>query len=418
VTDQPVTDQPVTDQPIPVRTEEGSAAARSRWTAREAALLLGPPLLAFVVGTGLLWVVAARMGFQPWLAHTWGRWDSGQYATIATKGYYTVTCKPRSLPPNHPPGPQLCGNLGWFPLYPWALRALDLAGLSIRQAGVSLSAVFHLLSLVVLWAMVREPGRPSRFLVLVLAAVFPGAVYQHAIFPVSMTTFFTLGFLYLLGSGRWARAGVSGAAAAASYVSGVLLAPVALIASATAGGTRAALRSTVTASLVFAGFVGILAVQYLAVGIWGAYFQSTRKYGVGIQNPIPNFVETVRPAFQWAGGTWTGGAPAATGLLVQATQTVAVAVIVVLVVGATLARVAARERLPLSDWAVLGATLALWAFPHVAGAAASQYRSEALLLPCVVLARRLPVPLQAVLVVMAGAVVWVVAPQFFNYVLR
>jgi hypothetical protein len=252
----------------------------------------------------------------------------------------------------------------------------------------------------------------------VLAAVFPGAVYQHAIFPVSMATFFTLGFLYLLGSGRWARAGVSGAAAAASYISGVLLAPVALIASAIAGGTRAALRSTVTAAVVAAGFVGVLAVQYLVVGIWGAYFQSTRKYGVGIQNPIPNFVDTVRPFFQWVGGTWTGGTPSATGLLVQATQTMAVAVIVVLVAGATLARLAARERLSLTDWAVLGTTLAVWAFPHVAGKSASQYRSEALLLPCTLLARRLPLPLQAVLVAMAGAVVWVVAPQFFTGILH
>lgn len=409
----------MSDQPIPVQTEDGTpTAARPRWTPREAALLLWPPLLAFVLGTGLLWVIAARTGHPPWLTQTWGKFDSGQYASIATKGYYAVTCKPRNLPPNHPPGPQLCGNLGWFPLYPWAMRALNLMGLSIGRSGVLLSSVFHLLSLVLLWVMVREPGRPERFLLLVLAAVFPGAVYQHAIFPISMTTFFTLGFLYLLGSGRWARAGVSGAAAAASYISGVLLAPVALIASAIAGGARAALRSTVTAVLVFAGFVGVLVAQYLAVGIWGAYFQSTRKYGVGIQNPIPNFVETVRPAFQWAGGTWTGGTPAATGLLVQATQTVVVAVIVLLVTGATLARVAARERLGLTDWAALVTTLALWVFPHVAGAAASQYRSEALLLPCVLLARRLPVALQAVLAVMAGTVLWVVAPQFFNSVLR
>ncbi len=409
----------MSDQPIPVQTEDGTpTAARPRWTPREAALLLWPPLLAFVLGTGLLWVIAARTGHPPWLTQAWGKFDSGQYASIATKGYYAVTCKPQSLPPNHPPRPQLCGNLGWFPLYPWAMRAVNLMGLSISQSGVLLSSVFHLLTLILLWVMVREPGRPARFLLPVLAAVFPGAVYQHAIFPISMTTFFTLGFLYLLGSGRWARAGVSGAVAAASYISGVVLAPVALIASAIAGGTRAALRSTVTAVLVFAGFVGVLVAQYLAVGIWGAYFQSTRKYGVGIQNPIPNFVATVRPAFQWAGGTWTGGTPAATGLLVQATQTVAVAVIVLLVTGATLARVAARERLGLTDWAALVTTLALWVFPHVAGAAASQYRSEALLLPCVLLARRLPVALQAVLVVMAGVVLWVVAPQFFNYVLR
>lgn len=413
-----MTDQQVTDQPVAVQTEDGAAVGRSRLTALEAVYLLGPPLLAFLIGTALLWAIAVRTGHPPWLAQSWARWDSGHYATIAVKGYQVAPCGPGSLPPVHPPGPQLCGNLGWFPLYPWAMRAVNLAGPSIAQAGVSLSAAFHLLTLVLLWAIVREPARPSRFLLLVLAAVFPGAVYQHALFPISMTTFFTLALLYLVGSRRWVVAGVSGAAAAASYISGVLLAPAVLVASAIAGGVRAALRSTVTAGLVFAGFVGVLVVQYLAVGIWGAYFQSTRKYGVGIQNPIPNFMKTVHPAFQWAGGTWTGGTPADVGHLVQGVQTVAVAVIVLLVVGATLARVAVRERLPLTDWAILGTTVGLWAFPHVAGIAASQYRSEALLLPCVVLARRLPVAFQAVLVVMAGAVLWVVAPHFFDNVLH
>jgi len=383
---------------------------------RDAMRLLFPPLVAFVLATALLWVVAVRTGYPPRKATTWARWDSGQYVSIAIRGYYTVECTSRRLPPDAPPGPNLCGNTGWFPLYPWAMRAVSKLGLSVVQAGVLLAAVFHLLSLVVLWVLAREPGHPSRFLVLLFAAVFPGAVYQHAVFPVSMMTFFTLGFLYLLGTGRWVWAGVSGAAAAASYISGVLLAPVALAVTFLTGGWlpgwRAALRSGVTAVIVASGFVGVLIVQYLAVGIWGAYFQSTRKYGVGIQNPIPNFVRTVSPFFDQMRGV-----PVPKRQYIEAVQTLTVAGIVVLVVGATLVPLI-RGRLSKTDWAVLGTTLGLWIFPHVAGTAASQYRSEALLLPCALLARRLPLALQAGLVAVSIWVLWIVAPGFFTGLLR
>jgi hypothetical protein len=402
--------------PVAGAAPDRPAFAGTRRRVRDATRLLFPPLVAFVLATALLWVVAVRTGDPPRQATTWARWDSGQYVSIAIRGYYTVECTSRRLPPDAPPGPHLCGNTGWFPLYPWAMRAVSKLGLSVVQAGVLLAAVFHLLSLVVLWVLAREPGHPSRFLVLLFAAVFPGAVYQHAVFPVSMMTFFTLGFLYLLGTERWVWAGVSGAAAAASYISGVLLAPVALAVTVLTGGWlpgwRAALRSGVTALIVASGFVGVLIVQYLAVGIWGAYFQSTRKYGVGIQNPIPNFVRTVSPFFDQMRGV-----PVPKRQYIEAVQTLTVAGIVVLVVGATLVPLI-RGRLSKTDWAVLGTTLGLWIFPHVAGTAASQYRSEALLLPCALLARRLPLALQAGLVAVSIWVLWIVAPEFFTGLLR
>jgi hypothetical protein len=402
--------------PVASAAPDRPAFAGTRRRAWDATRLLFPPLVAFVLATALLWVVAARTGYPPRQATTWARWDSGQYVSIAVRGYYTVECTSRMVPPDAPPGPHLCGNTGWFPLYPWAMRAVSKLGLSVVQAGVLLAAVFHLLSLVVLWVLAREPGHPSRFLVLLFAAVFPGAVYQHAVFPVSMMTLFTLGFLYLLGTERWVWAGVSGAAAAASYISGVLLAPVALAVTVLTGGWlpgwRAALRSGVTAVIVASGFVGVLIVQYLAVGIWGAYFQSTRKYGVGIQDPIPNFVRTVSPFFDQMRGV-----PVPKRQYIEAVQTLTVAGIVVLVVGATLVALI-RGRLSKTDWAVLGTTLGLWIFPHVAGTAASQYRSEALLLPCALLARRLPLALQAGLVAVSIWVLWIVAPEFFTGLLR
>jgi hypothetical protein len=400
------------DRPVAGAGPDGSAFARTRPMVRDATRLLFPPLIAFLLATALLWVVAARTGHPPYQATTWARWDSRQYVSIATSGYYALTCPSQNLPPQAPPGPHLCGNTGWFPLYPWAMLAVSKLGPSVVQAGVLLAALFHLLSLVVLWALAREPGHPSRFLVLLFAAVFPGAVYQHAVFPVSMTTFFTLGFLYLLGTRRWVWAGVSGAAAAASYISGVLLAPVApAVTVLTVGwrpGWRAALRSGITAVIVTAGFVGVLIVQYLAVGIWGAYFQSTRKYGVGIQNPIPNFVRTVSPFFDQMRGM-----PVLRRQYLEAVQTLTVAGIVVLIVVATLATLIGG-RLSNTDWAVLVTTIGLWIFPHVAGVAASQYRSEALLLPCALLARRLPLALQAELVIVSIAVLWIMAPGFFS----
>src|SRR4029453_2272352 len=66
---------------------------------RPLAALLVPPLLAFAVGIGLLWLAADGIGVSLLREGAWGKWDSGQYLSITTRGYFLQTCTPRGVPP-------------------------------------------------------------------------------------------------------------------------------------------------------------------------------------------------------------------------------------------------------------------------------------------------------------------------------
>jgi hypothetical protein len=62
--------------------------------------------------------------------------------------------------------------------------------------------------------------RPANLACLALAAVFPGSVYEHALFPVSLAVAAGMAFLGLAARRRWTAAGLAGAAAAAAYQPG------------------------------------------------------------------------------------------------------------------------------------------------------------------------------------------------------
>ena len=87
--------------------------------------------------------------------------------------------------------------------------------------------------------------------------------------------------------------------------------------------------------------------------------------------------------------------------------------IVLLAVAAT---VAARERTGL-DLAVLAYTVVFWVAPLVAGGHLAQYRAQLMLLPSVLLLRRLPAAVLAVLAVAAAAVAWKMAGLFYHHTL-
>lgn len=387
-------------------------------------LVVVPPLLAFLFGAGLLWLTVHRLGGHVFSAGTWGRWDSGQYVSIVRDGYRAVPCKPGNVPPGVSPVGQLCGNVGWFPLYPLLMAGVaQLIGISIGAAGVLLSLLFYYLTLLLVWVLLRDVRPGVRIPCLLLAAVFPGQVYYHAIFPVSIFTFCTLAMVYLLGRRHAVLGGlaaVPAAGAAASYITGVLIAPAlvgsALLASAIARRVdwRALGRSVVAAVGVLAGFLGVLYFMYLKVGIWGAYFDATRKYGVGFHNPVPIFLAKVDPGLERLFGisvqVQSVTLKPRPGGVQAAEQTLLVAAIVVLCVVATLV----RRRVSRQDWLLIAMSVAFWIFPHLAGIGSSQYRSEALVVPVVLLARHLPAFVIGVLLAAATVMAWLLAPLFFN----
>jgi len=396
------------------REPQEALPSRSRaWLVRHWSTLLLPPLLAFLAGNALLWIAAHQAGFNYFDPGSWGRWDSGQYMRIATQGYMINRCPAGRL---YPPG-SWCGDTAWLPLYPWLLKLLNGAGMSLLAAGVLLSSLFHLAALGLLWSLLGARLTLSALLCLALAAVFPGSVYFHAVFPVSMALCLALLCLLLLVRRCWTAAGVAGALAAASYSTGVLLAPIAavwiLVTQRKRPLWRPALRLARVCALIVAGFLFVLAVQWLQTRMWGAYFRDQAKYYARYQNPLRTLSDAlVKPA----------RADAAERLLPAIQRNLsnrlpivkAHLVLATLVEALGLGVAAARRRASDADLAGVITAVVLWVVPLIAVGGLSLYRSMVMLVPGVIPLRRLPAVVLVPLVVAAGYISYGMVPHFLE----
>jgi hypothetical protein len=86
------------------------------------------------------------------------------------------------------------------------------------------------------------------------------------------------------------------------------------------------------------------------------------------------------------------------------------------VCGVTAAAVAARRSLTKTELSAAVFTVGVWALPLLLGGF-SPYRSDAALLPGLLLARRIPAPLLAVFVVAAAPLAFEMSRLFFQSVL-
>ena len=180
--------------------------------------IIVPPVAAFALARMRISRSPVYAGADPSDPHSWARSDSAHYYGIANHGYELFSC---ARMPGYDPNLQ-CGNAAWLPGYPLLIRAL--IGLSLDQdiAGTVISATFALGTLVVLWNFFLEAEVSiAALLTLLLAAFFPGHVYYHAVFPISVCSFFLVSGLAAYTKRQFALAGLAGACAAFTYSSGV-----------------------------------------------------------------------------------------------------------------------------------------------------------------------------------------------------
>ncbi|HET9158511.1 MAG TPA: hypothetical protein VFN91_17680 [Myxococcaceae bacterium] len=338
-----------------------------------------PPALVFAAARLLLAEAGRAVGVDAWKALSWERFDSVHYLAIATTGYEYFSCERLGGRPW-----EACGNAAWFPLYPWLLRPLIALGIAPETAGVWLAGLAALGTLVVLWnSFLRSRGLRG-WLVLTLAAVFPGAVYQHAIFPTSLALLGLVLAAVGVARARWALAGIAGAGVALSYVTGVLVALPSGVAALLR--TRALRPALLAGGIAACGFLGVLALHQLVLGHWDAFYWVHRKGFPARARPLGAFLAVIDPAFHAVNHRHR----------IIAAQAITVATLVGLGLGMAWAR---RRRPEVTRaWAVMAA-LTFWLFPLVVGRGVSLYRSDALVLPVVLLLIELPWPLLAALVI-------------------
>ncbi|WP_211259178.1 hypothetical protein [Dyella japonica] len=372
---------------------------------RDVARTWAPPLMAMLLVHLVMGMAALHSGASnPMDPAMEARWDSGHYLAIADKGYEFFSCA--SVPGMDPNA--WCGNAGWFPGYPLMIRVASWTGMGAMLAGVVLSALFQLGTLWLVWEKLLGGLWSHRnFLCLLLAAFFPGHIYYHAVFPISVFTFFaTLSLCYLLEHQPFSS-GAAGALASFSYSTGFLVAPVAFAFALLAkfqrhpsGKLRAGM---IAAALSLLGFAAVLALHKLEVGQWAAFFKVQAKYGHGLHNPWHTLRENLAPLAAKP-STWTRS-------VAPALQSALVAILVMSIVISMLWR---RMEMTRQDLLLTLFTLTFWLFPLVMGGGVSIYRAEALLLPACVLMRRLPLALQTGLTVCAVFLAYPMAMLFYS----
>lgn len=411
--------------------------ARPRWLVR-----FGPPACAFLLARSLLWVGFAAAPLHVAYGHridgspgayatsfelrSWSRWDSHVYIAIAQRGYELYPCDiPWEGLPIARSG-MWCGNTPWLPGYPALIWLLARFGVPETLGGVAISALFCVMILILVWIELLGAQRSVRsLLVLLLAALFPGAIYFHAIYPISVATFFILLSLLLVSKGRWKLAGLAGAAAAFSYPGAVFLGVVlpACVAyrcrSGDVGWLRSLSRAFAAGALVAAGVVLVFLVEGLFVGTWDAFARSQAQYDVSKRLPIL----TVRPVIERLSRLmhtdWThAGLKEWTELIVPVGVLFIAAVAAVVILFAVRSRrrllAAAPPSVPVRYLLIF--LLFFWlvplALPHY-----SLIRRHSLLLPAAPLASMLPTWLLAPIVALALLLVPVFGALYFSGIL-
>ncbi len=120
----------------------------------------------------------------------WTHWDSSNYLTIAVHGRTFGQCGSPGFPAagiirlDHL---HWCGTAEWLPGYPWMIQALHATGLTDPDAGLLLSWSAIAVAMFLIWLGWGRDLPPGRGLVLLLLfGLFPGSVYNFALFPTSV----------------------------------------------------------------------------------------------------------------------------------------------------------------------------------------------------------------------------------------
>jgi hypothetical protein len=141
-------------------------------------------------------------------------------------------------------------------------------------------------------------------LCLAFAAFTPGFIYDHTVFPMALAGFALLLVLLFLERERWIAAGLAGAVLAATYPSGVLVAPAVavwlLINRGDSAWRTTAARIGQTSGLTALGALFVLVLQRLETGAWDAYFKVQAHYHRDLVAPFVTLFRSTRPIFSHA----------------------------------------------------------------------------------------------------------------------
>lgn len=140
------------------------------------------------------------------------RWDSFWYLDVAKNGYSFK-------------GPGQLSNPGFFPLYPFSVRAVAfLLGGDFILAGWILSVLFLLLAMIYFAKLVREFHKEINCqLPIILLLVFPTAFFLNAVYAEPLLLFLSIAGFYYGLKRNFLLAGIFGGLAALTKITGLFI---------------------------------------------------------------------------------------------------------------------------------------------------------------------------------------------------
>ncbi|MFF5809442.1 hypothetical protein [Streptomyces sp. NPDC012746] len=382
--------------------------------------------MAWLVANLITWLVATGSvdgdgsGVAYWSTEGRRRWDSTHYLSIAQTGYEMFRCRER-----YPDFRDvMCGNVAWFPGYPMAVRALSATGLSYETSAVVVTEASLFGMFAVLWWLLGARLTWATGLTLAIAAVFPGGVYFHAVFPIALGTLALLVCVAGVKRGSWPIAAAGGFVAVACHLVGAVAGAMLLLSAFFAWQKDAwPVRFAKAVSSAAVAGCGLLWAKWLmwqATGHWDAYeIIQESSYGQGgLRAPFAEMVKAYGfPFSEWYRPEGRLSWLVEHSLSAHRTQLWLNITFVLLVVAAAAVQLVRNRRLDTGQWAALILTVGIFLLPFLAGAAMSWYRNHAQMFVGLVLVKELPRWIQAALLVFCSVQYVFLGAMFFAGVL-
>jgi hypothetical protein len=377
--------------------------AEERPKLRHHATLLRNALAAWLLSFAITFLAAQGAGVDPFKADSYSRWDSWHYKTIASDGYGLFACEKWGNAGWKPD--DWCGNSGWMPGYSFVLRAADHLFHDQNLTGALLSNLFLIATLYALQLIKFNNTKETMPTILVAAAVFPGSIYYHAVFPLSMMMLFAILTILFYEREKYLLAAAAAAVAAFTYSTGFLWSPILFLGVLFCPGEmtlwRRFLMASACALIAFAGFAAVLALQQIETGHWDAFFLVQVKYGHHLTSP------SVTMPMIWEHYWGFRGQP----YFIVPLETFLTMAALCVTLGATILR--GRYMKPL-DRLIVAQVGLFWIFPYLMGPSFSLTRAECTLLPLVLLLPTLPRHLQNLIILIFAFVAYAIDMGFFS----
>ena len=350
------------------------------------------------------------VGALSFRAQDWYHWDAFNYLAIATSGRTLGVCGTPGFPA-FIKGTHWCGLAGWLPGFPLTVKAAGLTGVPLIDASTALPSVFLAAALFVAWFGWLRHSPPWRSAaVLLLIAVFPGAVYNVAPFPTSLALLGILVAALAAAHDRRVLLVVGLAVAVVSYSTAVFAAVgllVGIVVSSWGGGVRPVVRNALWGAAGFVSLVVLAVHDQLTFHHWNAYSlvqdSSRQSFALpGVQTFDLIVRRTTRTQiFIGHTGAWL--------LSIQAALAIAL-VVAACTVGLRRWWRCGRSRLDLYP-ATIGAVALVCMMSS--GTGSIWHRGVMLVAPAVLAFRHLPAWVTALLVVATAVVTALVSSYFF-----